>query len=189
MLLLWWWFITNTAANGLVEQLYRCLLLAELKSYFQHTFFSRLSHWLSKVRPALSVFSALIIEVVSSSQNFVCTIFYSILELFWWFFSNKTKVRLRAINDTLNNISVISWRSVLLVEETGVSGENHRPVASHWQTVSHNFYRVQLAWAGFKLTTLVVMCTDYIGIGNPTTIRSRPWRPLEIFLIPLLFFF
>jgi hypothetical protein len=37
-----------------------------------------------------------------------------------------------------NNISVISWRSVLLVEETGLSGENHRPVASHWQTLSHN---------------------------------------------------
>ena len=30
-------------------------------------------------------------------------------------------------NATLNNISVISWRSVLLVEETGVPGENHRP--------------------------------------------------------------
>jgi hypothetical protein len=29
---------------------------------------------------------------------------------------------------TYNNISVISWRSVLLVEETG---ENHRPVTSH----------------------------------------------------------
>jgi len=28
---------------------------------------------------------------------------------------------------TFNNISVISWRSVLLVEETGVVGENHRP--------------------------------------------------------------
>ena len=41
-------------------------------------------------------------------------------------------------NATFNNISVISWRSVLLVEETGVSGENHRPVASHWQTLSHN---------------------------------------------------
>ena len=25
----------------------------------------------------------------------------------------------------------ISWQSVLLVEETGVPGENHRPVASH----------------------------------------------------------
>ena len=32
---------------------------------------------------------------------------------------------------TFNNISVISWRSVLLAEETGVPGENHRPVASH----------------------------------------------------------
>jgi hypothetical protein len=39
---------------------------------------------------------------------------------------------------TFNNISVISWRSVLLMEETGVSGENHRPATSHWQTVSHN---------------------------------------------------
>jgi hypothetical protein len=33
-------------------------------------------------------------------------------------------------NATFNNISVISWRTVLLVEETGVPGENHRPVAS-----------------------------------------------------------
>ena len=34
-------------------------------------------------------------------------------------------------NATLNNISVISWRSVLLVEDTGVPRENHRLVASH----------------------------------------------------------
>jgi uncharacterized membrane protein len=32
---------------------------------------------------------------------------------------------------TFNNISVISLRSVLFVEETGVPGENHRPAASH----------------------------------------------------------
>ena len=41
-------------------------------------------------------------------------------------------------NATFNNISFISWWSVLLVAETGVPGENHRPVASHWQTLSHN---------------------------------------------------
>jgi len=35
------------------------------------------------------------------------------------------------INVTFNNISVISWRSVLLLEETREPGENHRPVASH----------------------------------------------------------
>jgi len=41
-------------------------------------------------------------------------------------------------NATFNNISDISWRSVLLVEEIGVPGENHRPVTSHWQTVSYD---------------------------------------------------
>ena len=30
-------------------------------------------------------------------------------------------------NATLSNISAISWLSVLLMEETGVPGENHRP--------------------------------------------------------------
>jgi len=32
---------------------------------------------------------------------------------------------------TFNNISVISWLSVLLVEETEVPAENHRPAESH----------------------------------------------------------
>ena len=36
-------------------------------------------------------------------------------------------------NVTFNIISVMSWSSFLLVEETRVPGENHRPVASHWQ--------------------------------------------------------
>jgi hypothetical protein len=40
-------------------------------------------------------------------------------------------------NATFNNISAISWQSVLLVEETWAPGQN-RPVASHWQTLSHN---------------------------------------------------
>jgi len=34
-------------------------------------------------------------------------------------------------NITFNNISVISWRSDLSVEETGGPGEIHQPVASH----------------------------------------------------------
>jgi hypothetical protein len=38
-------------------------------------------------------------------------------------------------NATFNNISVISWQSVLLVEETGVPEENHRPVTNHRQTL------------------------------------------------------
>ena len=41
-------------------------------------------------------------------------------------------------NATFNNISVKSWLSVLLVEKTGVPGEDHRPTASYSQTLSHN---------------------------------------------------
>jgi hypothetical protein len=39
-------------------------------------------------------------------------------------------------NATFNNISVISWRSVLLVEKTGVPGENYFSVANQWQTLT-----------------------------------------------------
>ena len=39
---------------------------------------------------------------------------------------------------SFNNILDILWRSVLLVAETRVPGENHRPAKSHWLTLSHN---------------------------------------------------
>ena len=35
-------------------------------------------------------------------------------------------------NATFNNISFISWRPVLVVEEAGVPEENHRPWTSNW---------------------------------------------------------
>jgi len=59
-------------------------------------------------------------------------------------------------NATFNNISVISWRSVLLVEETGVPRENHRPVTD-------KLYHIMLFRTGFEVTTLVVIGTDCTG--------------------------
>ncbi len=56
----------------------------------------------------------------------------------------KIFVCLMVFNATFNNISVISWRSVLLVEKTGGSRENHRPVASHRQTLSYNVVHLAL---------------------------------------------
>jgi hypothetical protein len=41
-------------------------------------------------------------------------------------------------NVTYHTISVISWRSALMVKGTWVPRENHRPVTSHTQTLSHN---------------------------------------------------
>ena len=41
------------------------------------------------------------------------------------------RVRVMVFNATFNNISVISWRSVSLVEETRVPEKNHRPVMDY----------------------------------------------------------
>ena len=40
-------------------------------------------------------------------------------------------VRVMVLSITFNNMAVISWRLVILIEENGVFEENHRPVASH----------------------------------------------------------
>jgi len=41
------------------------------------------------------------------------------------------KIKVTVLNATLNDISVISWWSVLLVEETRVLGEDHQQTLSH----------------------------------------------------------
>ena len=61
------------------------------------------------------------------------------------------------LNATFNNILVISWRSVLLVEETVVPGEIHRPVTSHWQTWSHNVVSILLTRTSLQ-TINKVLC-------------------------------
>jgi len=43
-------------------------------------------------------------------------------------YNEESGLRLMVFNTTFNNISIISWQQVLLVEETR---ENHRPDASH----------------------------------------------------------
>ena len=69
--------------------------------------------------------------VINTNQSinilsfYICRSFpekYKILQL---------KMMIMVFNATFNNISVITWQSVLLVEETGVPGENHRHVTSH----------------------------------------------------------
>jgi hypothetical protein len=41
------------------------------------------------------------------------------------------RMMVMVLNATFNNISVISWRSVLLVAESGVSGENQNSNSQH----------------------------------------------------------
>jgi len=78
--------------------------------------------------------------MVFNANNISATLWWSVIS--WW--------------------SATLWWSVLLVEETGGPGENHRPVASHWQTLSHNVGHLVLIKIR-TLTTSVVIGTDCIG--------------------------
>jgi hypothetical protein len=57
-------------------------------------------------------------------------------------------------NATFNNISVISWWSVLLVEETRVPGENHRLSQVTDKLYHIMLYRVHLAMRGIQTHTV-----------------------------------
>jgi hypothetical protein len=45
---------------------------------------------------------------------------------------NAFEFEFLVFNATFSNISAISWRPILVVEEAGVTGENHQPWASNW---------------------------------------------------------
>ena len=84
------------------------------------------------------------------------------------------RVTVMKFNATFNKTSAISWWSVLLMEEIGVPGENHRPATSHWRTLSRN---VVLSTPRHKrnLTSQQRIYTDCIGSckSNYHTIATR----------------
>ena len=76
----------------------------------------------------------------------------SVCSFVWW-----------CLTPNLSNISVVSWRSVLLVEEPGGLWENNRPVTRHWQTLLYTS-----PWSRFWFATTVV-----IGTGCTVSCKSN----------------
>ena len=74
-------------------------------------------------------------------------------------------------NAIFNSISIISWWSVLLVQETGVPGEQPQVADKLYHIM---LYWVNLVWAWFELSTLVMIGTNCTGSckSNYHTITS-----------------
>jgi hypothetical protein len=90
-------------------------------------------------------------------------------------------------NVTFNNISIISWWSVFLVEETEVPGENHQPVKSHWQILAHNVVSGTPHLSGIRTLNFMVKGTDCIGSHKSkchaitTTTALHPYIVSKVF--------
>jgi hypothetical protein len=105
---------------------------------------------------------------VEHSNNYTTNAYFLSIRLIYYVIRKKggagilnLRVRVMVFNATFNNILVISWWSVLLVEETRVPEKTidlPQVIAKLYHIM---LYRVHLAMNGFELTTLVVIGTVY----------------------------
>jgi hypothetical protein len=96
------------------------------------------------------------------------------------------RVKVTIFYATFSNISAISWRLVSLVEETGVPGENYRPVASEWQTISHNvlsstprlivFNIMCLVFHNIRVLSTCDRCLQSNYFINDELTTGHPWN-------------
>ena len=86
------------------------------------------------------------------------------LERIIWLVKKVTRdigVMVVVFNATFRNISVISWRSALLVQESGVPEENHRPATSHWKTMTYIEIAIwPIIWTTMQSLQLLVLFLD-----------------------------
>ena len=95
-------------------------------------------------------------------------------------FFEISRVRVMVFNATFNNISVISWWSILLAQEIDLPREKHRPATSHWQTWNILVLELSLIYNAESYSEkkqIFTSCFDLI-FGVLTPLSAISWRPV-----------
>ena len=85
------------------------------------------------------------------------------------------------LNATCSNISAISWRPVLVVEEVGVRGENHRPWASYWLVRDSSVVRLLFVRLTGAVGRQSALHKENSGFAAATVRRHVSWLSDFIF--------
>ena len=134
-------------------------------------------------RPEVGLAHYLFLFAYSGVQHILCGVcFCFVFVVFVLWLVCSLFVCLMVLNATFNNISVISWRSISYVEETGGSGKN-----TNLSQVTDKLYHIMLytsPWSRFELTTSVVIETDCVGRcksnGTTATCLVRLMLPVSL---------
>ena len=77
-----------------------------------------------QLEEAVDKFRANLAKLEQTKKQLQHQVYITVMLAYFCIFHFWIKIRVMVLNATFNNISVISWLSVLLVKETGVHREN-----------------------------------------------------------------
>ena len=105
-------------------------------------------------------FRANLAKLEQTKKQLQHQVYITVMLAYFSIFHFWVKIRVMVLNATFNNISVISWLSVLLPECT----EKTFDLPYVTDKLYHiKLYRVHSPWVGFEFTTSVVITNDCTG--------------------------
>jgi hypothetical protein len=87
----------------------------------------------------------------------------------------RVRIMVMVFSTTFNNKFVILWLRIVLVEETGLSGENNRTPVCYWQTLSHKGASNTPVQIGWCLAPSLAIIQLYRGVH----IYSKECQPMK----------